>query len=45
MNIPILLVPLAMDGGSPKKINIGRVNKDPPPAMVLITPAIKPKNS
>ena len=38
----ILLVPLAMAAGSPKKINKGSVSKEPPPAMVLIIPAKKP---
>ena len=35
-------VPLAVAGGSPKKIIKDRVNKEPPPAMVLTNPAKSP---
>jgi len=28
--------------GKPRKIKIGKVSKDPPPEIVLITPTIKP---
>ena len=42
MIMAILLVPLATVGGSPRKISMGRVSKEPPPARILITPAIKP---
>ena len=40
--IPILLLALAIDGGSPRKIRAGKVSKDPPPPSVFIAPAIKP---
>ena len=42
MIMAILLVPLATVGGSPRKISMGSVSKEPPPARILITPAIKP---
>jgi hypothetical protein len=35
-------VPLAILGGNPKKINMGKVRREPPPATTLIIPAIKP---
>ncbi len=40
--IAILFVPFAMLGGKPKKIRMGNVNKEPPPAIVFIDPATKP---
>ena len=42
INRPILFVPFATLDGKPKKISIGRVMRDPPPAIVLITPTIHP---
>jgi hypothetical protein len=41
-NIPNLFVPFATDGGRPKKMSTGSVNKEPPPAMVFTNPAMKP---
>ena len=41
IKIAILFVPFAIFDGKPIKIRIGRVNRDPPPATVLIKPAIK----
>ena len=38
----ILLVPFATFDGNPKKIKIGNVINEPPPAKVLITPTIQP---
>ena len=38
----ILLVPLATAAGNPIKISTGKVSKEPPPAKVFTTPAIKP---
>jgi len=38
----ILLVPFATLGGRPKKISMGSVSKEPPPATILMPPAIKP---
>jgi hypothetical protein len=35
-------VALATDGGSPKNIKIGRLRSEPPPAIVLKNPAIRP---
>ena len=43
--IAILFVPLATEGGNPKKIKRGNVISDPPPAIVLITPTKKPTNT
>ena len=40
----IRLVPFAIAGGSPKKIKTGNVNKEPPPAKVLMIPAKKNHN-
>ena len=40
--IAIRFVPFATAGGSPINIKMGSVNKDPPPAMVLIKPAKTP---
>jgi len=42
INIAILLVPLATAEGKPKKMSNGKVNNDPPPAIVFIKPAINP---
>ena len=42
--MPSLFVPLATAGGNPKKMSTGSVNKEPPPAMVFINPAMKPTN-
>ena len=40
--IPTRLVPLATPGGRPRNIRMGRVRKEPPPAITLSTPAISP---
>jgi hypothetical protein len=40
--IATLLVALATAGGKPRKISMGKLRSDPPPATVLIEPAIKP---
>ena len=46
IKIATLFVPFAIFDGKPIKIRIGRVKRDPPPAIVLIKPAIIPhKNS
>jgi len=45
IKIPILLVPFATEGGNPKKMSAGSVNKEPPPAMVFMNPAMKPTNT
>ena len=37
-------VPFATEDGKPKKISKGRVISEPPPAIVFITPTIKPTN-
>jgi len=42
INIAIRLVPFATADGNPMKISKGRVNKEPPPAIVFINPAINP---
>ena len=42
MIIAILFVPFAMCGGKPKKISMGSVSREPPPAKTLIIPAKKP---
>ena len=39
---PTRFVPLAILGGKPENIRIGKVKREPPPARVFITPAIKP---
>lgn len=38
----ILFVPLAIDDSRPKKIKVGSVNVDPPPAVTFRNPAIIP---
>jgi hypothetical protein len=40
-----LLVALATKGGSPRKINNGRLSREPPPARVLINPDANPTNN
>ena len=42
IRMAIRLVPLATLGGRPKKISMGKVRSDPPPAKVLITPVTIP---
>ena len=43
-NKAMRFVPLATAGGNPMKMSSGMVNKEPPPATVLIKPAMKPAN-
>ena len=40
--IAILFVPFATAEGRPKKIKMGRVSKEPPPAIVLTNPTTNP---
>ncbi len=42
INMATLLVPFATAAGKPRNINRGNVNKEPPPAIVFIKPAINP---
>ncbi|MCK5371947.1 MAG: hypothetical protein KAQ62_25475, partial [Cyclobacteriaceae bacterium] len=35
-------VAFATAGGNPKKINMGKLSNEPPPAIVLIIPAANP---
>jgi len=42
MRIANRFVPFARFGGSPKKINRGRVRNEPPPAKIFINPAPAP---
>ena len=42
INMATLFVPLATAAGKPRNINNGKVNKEPPPAIVFIKPAINP---
>ena len=40
---PTRFVPLAMLGGKPENIRIGKVKREPPPARVFMIPDIAPE--
>ena len=42
MRIAILFVPLATEDSSPRKIKVGSVNVEPPPAVTFRNPAMIP---
>ena len=41
-NTPTRLLPLAISAGTPNIINTGKIRLEPPPAIILITPAATP---